>query len=128
MGCRLDLTLFFSELNLYWTIMHAPKKFKPKNLPCPFPTCQRFFVNASGRTQHVNSAHTPFPRRDHSVDADGDVRMPSPNGSRASSNVGGGDAGDDPAPQPPVREVRYHPHLNGRSVSMLKRRSLTYVF
>ncbi|KAJ7232354.1 hypothetical protein C8J57DRAFT_1578978 [Mycena rebaudengoi] len=54
--------------------MHAPKKFKPKNLPCPFPTCQRFFSNASGRTQHVNSAPTPFPRRERSVDADGDVR------------------------------------------------------
>ncbi|KAJ7484308.1 hypothetical protein FB451DRAFT_1392872 [Mycena latifolia] len=40
--------------------------------------------------------------------------MGSPGGSRASSVLGGGDAGADAAPPPPWGVVCHHPHLNGR--------------
>ncbi|KAJ7248710.1 hypothetical protein C8J57DRAFT_1522190 [Mycena rebaudengoi] len=94
------------------------KPFKPKNIPCGAAGCTRFFQNASGRTQHIHSVHTPLGhRRESSVDADGDIRMPSPArsqaSSRASANIGGGDAGDNPAPPPPRRTIVYHRFLNG---------------
>ncbi|KAJ7465494.1 hypothetical protein FB451DRAFT_1178975 [Mycena latifolia] len=94
------------------------KKFTARNLPCTaVPRCGRYFRNATAVSNHVLSAHSPFHQRaprSPSPDIDGDVPVSSPGGSRASSVLGGGDAGADAAPPPPRGVVRHHPHLNGR--------------
>ncbi|KAJ6545870.1 hypothetical protein DFH09DRAFT_927614 [Mycena vulgaris] len=90
------------------------KKFLARNIPCPFPGCARYSTNASGLTQHINFGHAQFhQRRTASPDADGDVPIGSPPGSRPSSVLGGGDAGADATPPPPRLRVRHHPYLNG---------------
>jgi hypothetical protein len=96
------------------------KAFKPRNLLCLAPGCQRFFINASGRTQHMNLHHVPF----DTGAPEEDVVMGSPPGSapgsRASSVSGGGDAAAGAALPPPLlarppphRVVEHHPTLNG---------------
>ncbi|KAJ7137438.1 hypothetical protein C8R43DRAFT_1097904 [Mycena crocata] len=61
----------------------------------------------------MNAAHDPFHRRTPSPDADGDIPMHSPPGSRPSSAAGGGDAGG-ATPPPPRMRTEHHPDLNGR--------------
>ncbi|KAJ6599646.1 hypothetical protein B0H10DRAFT_2322680 [Mycena sp. CBHHK59/15] len=89
------------------------KKFKPRNLPCTFPGCKQFFKNRAGRSNHLRS-HAQFDLRAPSspADSDRDNPMVTPTGSRASSVLGGGDAGG--AVTPPLPPIRYHPVLNGR--------------
>ncbi|KAJ7027114.1 hypothetical protein C8F04DRAFT_1288082 [Mycena alexandri] len=98
--------------------MQHTKTFRPRNIPCTFLGCHRFFKNQSGLTQHRNT-HTRFHEEAHgrapSPDAPG-----SPPGDRASPVAGGGDAGggDDwqlpPPPLRPQRKTEYHKVLNGR--------------
>ncbi|KAJ6517196.1 hypothetical protein C8R47DRAFT_1181632 [Mycena vitilis] len=94
-------------------MLRPPKKFKPRNLPCTFPGCGRFFPNRGGRSNHERT-HVRFDQRTPSpaASSDRDGPMISPNGSRASSVLGGGDAGGGVDPPPPP--IRYHPVLNGR--------------
>jgi hypothetical protein len=58
-------------------------------------------------------SHAPFHQRSPSADSDGDIRMASPPGSRASSVSGGGDAGPGLALRPPRLITKRHPVLNG---------------
>ncbi|KAJ7474570.1 hypothetical protein B0H11DRAFT_2428954 [Mycena galericulata] len=103
------------------------KSFKPRNLPCPFPGCGRFFQNESGRTQRFNSEHARFHQRTTPEMSDNDAPMHSPPGSHASSVLGGGDAGGAITPPPPP--TRYHPILNGevdlRTKKNVRRRRLS---
>lgn len=62
----------------------------------------------------MDSAHAPFHRRAPSPDTDGDVPMVSPAGSRASSVLGGGDAGVGGVPPPPRLPNRRHLILSGK--------------
>ncbi|KAJ7246229.1 hypothetical protein C8J57DRAFT_1523787 [Mycena rebaudengoi] len=92
--------------------------FKPRNIPCPYRGCNRFFKNQSGLTQHKNAIHqqhpaarAPPPRSPASSHSNGSRRSESPN------HQGGGDVEfphGPPAPEPPVLRVRIHPVLDGR--------------
>ncbi|KAJ6522564.1 hypothetical protein B0H19DRAFT_1215129 [Mycena capillaripes] len=90
------------------------KTFKSRDKPCPAPGCPRSFVNKSGLTQHWNLKHAQFDERSPSPDKDGDVLMGSLPGSRASSVLGGGDAGGGVMPPPARLVIRWHRFLNGR--------------
>ncbi|KAJ7934801.1 hypothetical protein B0H13DRAFT_1854799 [Mycena leptocephala] len=95
------------------------KNFKPRNVPCLAPGCPRLFLNASGVTNHMKSAHTPFNAEASAPDRD--IPMGSPPGSRASSVRGGGDAAHGATPLPPRLAsppprllVKRHATMNGR--------------
>ncbi|KAJ6629299.1 hypothetical protein B0H10DRAFT_2160473 [Mycena sp. CBHHK59/15] len=94
--------------------MHAPKKFRPKNLPCLFPGCPEYFVNSSGHTQH-SYIHTPFCR---AFQAQAEPNIPGSPGRCASPVAGRGDAGrgHDGSGIDPIlqQQTEYHQLLNGR--------------
>ncbi|KII89352.1 hypothetical protein PLICRDRAFT_109924 [Plicaturopsis crispa FD-325 SS-3] len=85
----------------------------PRTLRCSFRGCNRVFASASGRTQHVNSAHArpPSPPREspppgfHFHDPQ-DMPMGFDGGSRAGSHL------PSKSPEPAGRD--YHPSIYGQ--------------
>ncbi|KAI0054850.1 hypothetical protein BV25DRAFT_1873266 [Artomyces pyxidatus] len=98
-----------------------PRKFKARNLTCPYPTCRSLFKNASGRTQHMNAMHActfapapraPVPAPDE-IEHQHDFEEGQP-GQLHDAIAPDGDNEQHEIAQNEQRETRLHPHLTGR--------------
>ncbi|KAJ7240897.1 hypothetical protein C8J57DRAFT_1561882 [Mycena rebaudengoi] len=90
--------------------------FKPRNIPCPYRGCPRFFANQSGLTQHKNAVHVPFHQRSALAAVSSSSGSSSSSDRSSPSFQGGGDVEHphSPTPELPPLRVRYHNILNGR--------------